>query len=314
MTPERWEQIERLYYSALEREADERESFLDQACAKDHTYALAWSGLSDSYMLLTVQNALSKDEAHPAAMEAARKAVKYAPDLAEARTSLAHALLHTNDLTGSEQEFRRAIQIKPNYALAHHWFGEYLGYVNRPDEALAELRRALELDPLDLAINAELGWHYMLARQFDLAIDQYRKTLNINPNYFLAHLWLGQSLLISRKYVEAANEFKRGVDLTKGNRGLGGLGTAYALLGKREDALQIVADLQEQANGKRVNPMDLASIYAALGDEGRAFSELEKALKESPPTLSAVPDNPAFDGLRTDARYIDLMRRSGLAR
>lgn len=147
-------------------------------------------------------------------METARKAVKYAPDLAEARTSLAHALLHTNDLTGGEQEFKLAIQIKPNYALAHQWYGEYLRWVNRPDEAFAEVRRAQELDPLDLAINAELGWHYMLARQFDQAIDQFQKTLDINPNYFLAHQGLGQSLLKTRKYVEAADEFKRVVDLT----------------------------------------------------------------------------------------------------
>ena len=233
------------------------QQYFQQAINKDPNYALAWSGLSDSYMLLSAQGALPPSEAHADAMKTAVKVVELSPDLAEGRTSLAHVLFHTDDLAGAEREFKRAQQIKPNYALAHHWYGEFLRATNRPDEAFAALQRAKELDPLDLAINAELGSHYHATRQYQRALDQYGKTLEINPNYFLAHQGLAKVHLEMGKYSEAIAQFKEVAKLTKGNRGLEGLGRAYALSGQREKAFEAMAQLQ-----KRMTPGNVGDVGA----------------------------------------------------
>jgi eukaryotic-like serine/threonine-protein kinase len=289
------------------------QQYFQQAIDKDPRYALALSGLSDSYMLLAAQGALESSEAHAEAMKTALKAVELAPDLVEARTSLAHVLFHTDDLTGAEREFKRARQIKPNYALAHHWYAEYLGAVNRPDEALAALKRALELDPLDLATNAELGQHYRTTRQYEQALAQFRKTLEINPNYFLAHQGLAHVYLKMGKYTEAIAHSKKVAELTKGNRGMDVLGRAYALSGQHEKALEVVAEFEKRAKQGPNEALGPAAIYVALGDKDQAFAQLEKVFKERPELFAKVQNNPDFDGLRSDKRW-DLLRRGGFDR
>jgi len=245
-------------------------------------------------------------------MNAATKAVDLAPDLVEARTSLAHVLLHTGDLTGAEREFKRAQKINRNYALAYHWYGEYLRLAKRSDEALVALRWAKQLDPLDLAINAELGFLFITTGQYEVALNQYLDTLKINPNYFLAHLGLGNVYLKMAKYPDAISEFKKVEELTKGNRGLERLGYAYALSGQRENALAVLTELQARVAKQRpVEPLGSAAIYVALGDKDRAFAQIEKALKQSPTELVGLGSNSDFDSLRSDTRYIELVKHVG---
>jgi TolB-like protein/Tfp pilus assembly protein PilF len=285
------------------------QEFFNQAIEKDPDYAYAYSGLSDSYALLAAQGALSPKEAYPKAMAAAKKAVELDKTLAEAHTSLAHARLHTNDYTGAEQEFEHALHLKPNYATAHHWYAEYLDVRGRQVEAIAAEKRALELDPLDLATNAMLGGYFSAMGRLDESVAQYQKTLEIKSNYFLARMGLGKTYLKMGKYQEAVVEFRQVISLTKGNRGHEYLARAYVRLGRRQAARELLNDRLKQAQQKYVDPFAIAVIYAALEDKEQVFVWLRKAVGENPAELEALKRDDAFDNLRSDARYVALLRQ-----
>src|SRR5881392_2453289 len=154
-------------------------SFYEQAIARDPNYALAYAGLADAYILLPYYTATAQRDAPPKAKEAALKALRLDPNLAEAHAAVGKVLNFAEiDLTGSIREFERAIELKPNYATAHHWLGAGpLVDLGRFDDAIAHGKRAIELDPLSPIINADLGLTLYFARHYDDAIVQLRKPL-----------------------------------------------------------------------------------------------------------------------------------------
>jgi serine/threonine protein kinase/TolB-like protein/cytochrome c-type biogenesis protein CcmH/NrfG len=281
--------------------------FFQQAIDKDPAYALAYSGISDSYALLAAQAALSPREAYPAALTAARKAVELDAALGEGHASLAHVKFHMDDLAAAEQEFARAIEIKPNYSPAHQWQSEYLAATGRRDEAFAAARKALEFDPLDLAANAQLAALLIGAQEYDKAITQLQKTLEIDPSYFLAHLHLGNIYLQTERFPEAIAEFKRTASLTGSNRGLESLGLVYAMLGRRDEARRVLAEMEARSKQQYVDPFDVALIYAVLKEKEQTLAWLEKARDENPHSISRLKSDKRFDFLRSDPRFIKLL-------
>src|SRR5262249_14342966 len=124
------------------------------ATDKDPTYALAWSGLADTYSMMSgYGGSMPLEDARPKAKAAALKAVELDDSLAEAHTSLGSAKESEWDWTGAEKEYKKAIELNPNYATAHHWYSGLLAALGKQDEALAEAKQAIELDPLSLPIN-----------------------------------------------------------------------------------------------------------------------------------------------------------------
>src|SRR5258706_4891599 len=148
-----------------------------RAIAKDPDYALAYSGLSDSYTVQVFWGSVAPKPALERAKAAAEKALEVNSSLAEAHASLANVNLYSWDFRGAEQEFRRALELNPSYANAHHWFSHCLVALGRMDESLAETNRALIFDPLDLSIQTHLGWHHYFAREYDQAIAPIHKAL-----------------------------------------------------------------------------------------------------------------------------------------
>src|SRR5207249_1342373 len=179
--------------------------YFKQAIEKDSTYALAYAGLADSYVLLPGFGAASPQESLPLAKAAAQKAIELDDSLAEAHSSLALVLIcYDFDLAGSMKEFERAIQLNPNYATTHQWFGnQTLSLSGDFDRAIAEGKRAVELDPLSLIINADLGIDYFFARRYDEAIEQFHKTIEIDPRFYYAHWVLGEALEMKGQLPEA---------------------------------------------------------------------------------------------------------------
>src|SRR5437667_9578733 len=168
--------------------------YFQQAIDKDPNYALAYSGLADSYALLSAFGEGPPKDWMPRAKAAASKALVIDDNLAEAHTSLAQIVAYYDwDFDGAEREFRRAIQLNPNYATAHHWHAENLSSLQRHDEALSEIRRARELDRLALITNRVHGDLLLNARRYDEAIEQYRKTIEMDPNFPTTHAFLGRA-------------------------------------------------------------------------------------------------------------------------
>ncbi|HVS20230.1 MAG TPA: protein kinase, partial [Pyrinomonadaceae bacterium] len=308
----------RFYWNKRTEEGMQKSlEYFQQAIEKDPNFALAYSGLADTYDLLGAQDAggtLAPNDALPKAKIAALKAMALDETLAEPHVSLAHATyLYDRDWAAAEREFNRAIELNPNYPQAHHWYAIYLMWAGRSDQAVTEARRALELDPLSLPINMTLGWVLCIARQEDQGIEQLRKTVEMDPNFMVAHHRLGLGYEQKGMYSEAIAEFQKVYHLSGGKQiAVAALGHAYATSGKREDAQKAIAELRELSKQRYVSAALIAAIYAALGDKDQAFAWLDKADKDHDLVFSRLKVDPRFDSLRSDARFADFVKRVGL--
>jgi serine/threonine-protein kinase len=283
--------------------------FYRQAIDKDPAYALAYAGLSDTYTLLQAQAAISPNDAYPAALATARKALDLDPDLAEAHAAFAHASLHVGDYATAEREYARALALKPNSAAIYHGQAEYASVLGRHDEALSLIRKALALDPLDLAANAQFAWFLTGVGKDDEAIVQARKTLEIDPNYFVAHSILGTVYVRKKRFSDAIAEFKEVSRLTNGNRGPGGLGAVYAMAGNTAEARRVAAEMEARSRRHYTDPLEIALIYALLHDRENTIRCLTAA-HETGQTLRGVEKNPDFAFVRNDPRVLALMAQN----
>jgi adenylate cyclase len=289
--------------------------YFNQAIAKDPAYALAYTGLADSYSVLgTYLGVLSPREAMPKAKAAALKALEMNDTLSEAHTSLAFIKFNYDwDWPGAEREFRRAIELNPNNANAHHWYSHFLTAMGRVGESLEESRRALELDQLNPVMTTHLGWHYFYARQYDLAIDQHHRTIETDPNYGVAHWYLGESYQQKKMHVEAGAELARAKTLLRENSGVeADIGYVDALSAKRDQAQAVIDVLKERSKRAYVSSYDLALVYSSLGWKDQAFECLLEAHDQRSDSLVYLQVDPRFDSLRSDSRFLDVARRIGL--
>jgi TolB-like protein/Flp pilus assembly protein TadD len=290
--------------------------YFQQAIEKDPNFALAYSGVADTYDLLGTPDAggaMPPNEALPKGKKAALKAIELDETLAEPHVSLAHVkYYYDRDWPGAEREFKRALELNPNYPQAHHWYAIYLVWSGRTNEGLAEIRRAQELDPLSLPINMSVGWLLCDTNRTDEGIEQLRKTIEMDPGFVIAHHRL--ALCYERKgaYDEAIAEYHKVLDLGGKSVGTAGLGQAYAMAGKRNEALNALAELQEQSKQRYVSRGVFALIYAALGDKDQAFAWLEKAVEEHDLSVARLKVDHRFDPLRSDPRFAELVKRVGL--
>jgi TolB-like protein/DNA-binding winged helix-turn-helix (wHTH) protein/Flp pilus assembly protein TadD len=292
--------------------------YFHQATEKDPNYALAFTGLADSYISLALSEALQESlppkEAFPKARAAVDRALELDHALAEAHASLAHIKFqYDRDWSGAEKEFQLAIELGPNFANAHQWYALSLMWSGRLDEALNQIKLARELDPLSLVINANLGLILSGAHQYDQAIEQLRKTLEMDPNFAYAHYRLGQIYVLQGMNAEAIPELEKAIALSGGSpRATAELGLAYARMGKRNDALRLLNDLKKRSKVRYVSPFDLAVIYGGLGDNGRTLEFLEKAYDERSTSLNLLQLSPAFVRVRSDPRFTHLVHGVGL--
>jgi serine/threonine protein kinase/Tfp pilus assembly protein PilF len=300
----RW--TEEGFYKAIE--------YFQHAVEKDPTYALAYTGLADSYVLLGWNSYLPPKEAFPKGKASAKTALDLDPDLAEAHTSLA-ALLWLYDWQWEEAqtEFRRSLELSPTYPTANHWYAEYLMTMGRQEEVMARMENGQELDPLSLIINVAVGWAFYHGRRYDEAIEQLRRTVELEPNYPVTYWILGLVLRKTGRYELAMTEGASGVKLSGGSPMIrAALAHTYAAAGGTEEARQILDDLTRQAKRKYVAPYFFAGIHVGLGENDRALEYLEEAYEEHSNWLIYLHIDPSMDGLRDDPRFQDLLRRVGL--
>jgi serine/threonine-protein kinase len=290
--------------------------FFQQALAKDPGYALAYAGLADSYFSLAYSaEVLHPQEVVPKAKAAALKALELDGSLAEAHTTLgAIRVFYDWDGTGAEQEFKRAIALNAGYATAHHWYGLYLGWTGRVPEAKAELRRAQQLDPLSSIISINLAWTSYLTRDYDSAIEQLRQTLELDSNFWAAYWDLGECKLALGRYTEAIADLQKAVDLSGGNTGtVAMLGYAYGVVGDRAKAQHMVQQLKKMAQSRYVSPADVAMVEFGLGNKDQGFAWLQKAYQDRSRFLVTLKTEASLDPLRSDPRFVDLLRRMKLS-
>lgn len=285
----------------------------ETAIEKDPRYALAYTGLADAYIAMSLFEYLPSKEAFPKAIEAAEKALQIDPSLAEAHASLGLAKFQFSwDWKTAESELKRAISLNPNYAPGHHFFADYLKGMGRFSEALEQILIAQSLDPLSVAISSGVGHVLYLSREYDQAIAAYRRTLALDPQAVLARLWFGRPFLQKRLYNEAIAEIRQAVELSKESTiTLAVLGHAYAAAGKKSEALALLQQLIERSNAAYVPSYWIAFIYLGLGETEQALDWLERSYEERSAWLPWVNVEPRFDPLRNEPRFIHLMDKIG---
>jgi tetratricopeptide (TPR) repeat protein len=278
------------------------------------TYAAAYAALADAYALSGdwKYGVLSPREAFIQAEAAATKALALDESLGEAHASLAFALdLYAWNWASAEIEYKRAIELNPGYPTAHQWYSWHLMMMGRNREGIRELRKAESLDPLSLIISADIADAFCVSHLYDEAVEQSKKALEMDPNFAVGHYELGQALEQMHMHDEAIVEFKRAIELS-GHSGAfdSNLGYAYAVSGRKEEAIKIVNDLKAGHDQNPSADADIALIYVGLGDPDQAMISLNKAYEAR--FKASILLRPAFDPLRSDTRFQDLLRRIGL--
>ena len=285
--------------------------YFEQAVARDPSYARAYAWLSDTHWLQIVLASKPTSEEVPRAREYATAALALDSSLAEAHWAMGQLLAGFDwDKPAAERAFKRAILLDPGFEEARHLYGIFLFHWNRIDEAEAELTRTLEIDPLLAAAHHTFGRLHLSMRRPDQAITHLREALTLEPMFSLAHAQLGHAYLQKGMPAEAITEFEAGARIGSPSD-KAHLAYGYAMVGRHEDAMAILANLVSPGN--HPPPFHMALAYVGLGDHDEAFRWLEQAREEHAPWLVTVNIDRAFDPLRVDSRFGNIVRFVGLA-
>lgn len=304
-----------LYRRTAERFQKSIEYF-QRAIELDRNYAPAYAALSYSYISLGIFGALPPKDATEKAKEAVTRALEIDDELAEAHTTLAAIKERCDwDWSGAETEHKLAIELDPSSAEAHDRYGVYLMFLGHFNEALAETKQAQELDPLSVVISRDVGLVLYFARRYDEAIEQCRKTLELDPNFPTVYNWSGGAYEQQRMYGQAIGEYlKRETASGSSQERVAAMTNEYAASGWKGYWLKRLGEAKEKAKQQYFPPDEIAAIYARLGENDQALKWLRKAYEERSFGLIDLKTNPMWDGLRSDPRFADLLRRSGLPR
>ena len=288
--------------------------YFKRSISIDPSNADAYSGLADTYALAGdwEYGIMPPAEAFPLARAAANEALALDDRLGEAHTSLAFVLdLYYWDWSAAERQFKLAINLNPGYAVAHHWYAWHLLVLGKNAEGMFELRQAERLDPLSLIIRSDVADALCSLHLFEESVQQSRKTLALDPNFAVGHFQLAEALVQQRQYDAAIGEFQRAITISGHLAAFdANLAHAYAVSGRKAEALQIALDMESRADLNPSADANIALIYVGLGNLDQAMAWLNKAYdaRFNPSILIRA----AFDPLRADARFRDLRHRVGL--
>jgi serine/threonine-protein kinase len=290
-------------------------AYFEEALRIDPGYALAYTGLSLSYLLLPEYGNYLPHDGYQKAKEYALHALEIDSDLAEARTALAQVKRRFGlDWAAAEREYERALDLDPNYAMAHHWYGYDMMCMARYDEAVRMIQRAHELDPLSLVINRNLGQVYYRSGQHERGNEIFQRMAAKNPNFSYLYYHMGNIHFQQGRYEEALALFQRE---KKNARGWAlhiqpWIGMAYAKMGKGDEARTILADLISLSQQNNIPPTPVAALHFVLGDIDSGFLWLEKAYREYDTWVRLLKTDTVFDPVREDPRFLAILKKLGL--
>lgn len=295
---------------------DKAISFYLQSIEKDPTYALAYAGLAEAYVLLSIGFAiLPSQDILPKTRQAALKALEFDPTLAEAHVSLGLvATCYDWDRQAAKEHFEKALELNPNSISAHQWIEFYLSFLEGEyRESTAHLERVLELDPLNLFAKGRLGFLAYYLRDYDLAIKRFMEIVDLDPNIPTAHLGLRESYFGKGRLEDAIAEGEKVLQLgMRAEAAIGGLGCFYALAGKKDKALELLLELETRSQKGYVSSFWIAVVHMGLGEMDKTFAWLDKAYAERDGSLLYITVPIVFDALSPDPRYKRLLQKMGL--
>jgi serine/threonine-protein kinase len=284
------------------------------AVEKDDGFALAYSGLADSYSILPYYRGSKSSEFMKQAKPYAIRAVEIDDQLAEAHTALAFVNEGMWNWGEAEKEYKRAIELNPNYSTAQMRYARFEVRAPRRDvEGLARMKRALELEPSSLVINDNLSQIYLAQGDADSALEQAKRTVELDPRFSFGWVDLTYAYLKKGQTAEAFAAAEKVVEVAKrSTRSLICLGFVNAVLGRRSEAMAILKELEEKYQNGQSDATEVAAVYVGLGDKDQAFIWLDKAFADRSSLLVDLRAEFPFASLRDDPRYKNLLKRMNL--
>lgn len=288
--------------------------YFEEAIRKDPNYALAYTDLANSYLLLSAEEGPSKAAQ---AKAAALNAIEKDRDLAEAHAALSFIKWVGNaDWAGAETHVRHALALNPNSADARYTYARLLADAGRFDDARAQAMTSIQLDPLSIQARKRVAYIQFLARRYDEAIAEYRKLIDVAPDFIPAQRELGLAYEQTGRYEEAQRQFLQVSAMPENYAPTmlrADLGHLYAVWGRRAEAQAVLTELLKKSEQTYVSAYDIAVIYAGLGDINQSLMWLDKAVEQRPFWLCWLKLDPRLDGLRAYPRFQALLRNLGQA-
>src|SRR5438876_1242261 len=287
-----------------------------QAIALDPKFALAYASLADAYNTIGYWGYLPPKEAFPEAKRAAEKALSIDPDLAEAHGALGYVEFQYEwKFKEAEMEFKEAIRLNPNSVSARLRFFEYLFDFQRAQEAHEQLERARELDPLSIQIAYYYAAVWWFERDFDRAVEQLQKTISMEPKNALAYQLLSAIFYQKKMPAQAfiAHDKANSLEGVFSDAEMAEMKNAYETAGlsayfRKENELR----QKRRAEGKYQSPLNIALNYAFAGADSEALDWLERAVDEHTPWLPELKIDPMWDAVRSQPRFVALLKKIGL--
>ncbi|MFG1690651.1 TPR end-of-group domain-containing protein [Gemmatimonadota bacterium] len=281
--------------------------YLNHAVEKDPTEPLPLATMALAWVIIGHSPGAPLD-ALPNARTAALKALELDENLAEAHAALAEVRIYYEwDVDGAGESFRRALELNPSLAEARGHYSWYLILEQGYDVAVEELKRARQADPLHPVFSGWLGWMLVWAGRLEEVEEEARKSLELHPDFPMGLSVLGGVLAEMGRFEEAYAAHQRAGAISP--MWGWGLGTAYALAGRSEEAREFAREMQE--NFTQWDTWGLAEIYATLGDNDEAMRWLEEAVDQRHSYIMWINHFPPFRPLRDDPRFQELARRVG---
>ena len=282
------------------------------ASEKDPSFALAYVGLADSYLVGLYNTRGQEKEAIPMGKAYAERALQIDPSLVEAQASMGLVNYFLWNWVDAEKYFKRAIEINPNYPTARHWYSRVLRTMGRYDEAFEQIMKAKKADPLSLAISNNVAEGLLEKGDVEGALEESRRTLEIGSSW-VAYRNLAHCYLRLGQKEEALANARKSVEALSGSAvPLKVLGFVQASIGNRSEALAIVKQIEERYSKGEADGRDVAVVYAGLGENDKVFEWLEKDVINHGNSLTELRTEVPFVPLRNDPRFKDLVRRMGL--
>jgi TolB-like protein/Tfp pilus assembly protein PilF len=285
-------------------------SYFEQAIALDPNYALPYVGLANAYVPMALTSDMPSWEVIPKAKAAALRAVEIDPGIAEAHATLGMIFFWYDwDWKAAEKQCLQAIAVNPNSAEAHFSYAHILTNSKRHSQALAEVKRSRELNPLYLLTNALEGQILFFAGHYDEALETLNKAIDLEPNFWLSHLFISRVYGEKGMHTPAVAAAQKAGELSGNSQSKAYRAYALTKGGKLREARVILEELLTLSTTRYVPSYNIALVYNGLGEQEKALDYLEKGFAEKDLRMVFLPVEPMWNNLRSDSRFISLLRR-----
>lgn len=290
------------------------EQYFRTSSTLDPNFAPAYAGMAAALLVLPLYADIDASEVRPRARKAVLRALELDSTLADGWAGLGYIRMsYDHDWQGAAEAFDRALSINSNDANTHIWYGDFLSGQGLVRESIPHYERAVQLDALSAIRHVSLGWMLMAGRRFDDSARELQLATELDPNLVDGHTHLARLRLFQGHYEAAIKGLEAAVAQSQRRAvEVGFLGHAYAVAGRRADALRIIDELETRRASGNATSMAIAFVHIGLGNIDQAFRAIEQARRAGDMWLTENNPDLIFDPLREDPRWDRLRKRMGI--